>query len=65
MIKHIVVVGIAAVGIVIVEHITVVATRIHEIKMGEMIHHRHVCFDHLHFYPSINSRLDVEQESFF
>ena len=65
MIKHIVVIDIAAIGIVIVEHIAVVVMKIREIRKDEMIHRRHVCFDHLHFCPSISSRLGVELESFF
>ena len=64
VIEHIAAVDIAVVGIVIVG-ITVVVMMIHEIKTDEMIGRHHVYFDHLHFCPSINSRLGVTQESFF
>lgn len=65
VIERIAAVASIVVADIVIASITVVTMKIRAIKMDEMNFHRRVWINHLHFCPSISSRLGVEPESFF
>ena len=66
MTEHTAIVDITTVGNVIVKRTAIAEMKNHVIVMGEKNHHRHVlCFNLIHFFPFIDSRLGAGPKSFF